>query len=241
MRQVNSENFSLKGIFNALITEGESNSTLERKLRGSATREAIYLKRLLIDYLKQEKHRSTLSPVAREVNRNKPGQMIGTILRNIKRSKDSIYSNDPEGYFQRILDSGKLNPEMKTALQDLWKSTTDKPYWQESFLKEGEAKLSKGNKSSKNSFGDEKVETPWATGKKDDCCDEYGISAEDAEKKIKDIKSLDKLDEEYQRLFLQMDNEMDRYWFRRCYQEIRNKIGQKEVPKATMTNKNFDK
>lgn len=107
-------------------------------------------------------------------------------------------------------------------------------------ITEGEAKISKGNKSTKNSFGEDELKTPWATGKKEDCCDEYGISAEDAEKKIKDIKSLDKLDEEYQKLFLQMDNEMDRYWFRRCYQELRNKIGQKEVPKPTVTNKNFE-
>jgi hypothetical protein len=105
-------------------------------------------------------------------------------------------------------------------------------------VSEGEAKLSKGNKSTKNVFGDEKVETSWATGDRK-CCEDYGITCEDAEKKIKDIKSIDKLDEEYQRLFLQMDNEMDRYWFRRSYQEIRNKIGKKEMPKPTKTNTNF--
>lgn len=111
---------------------------------------------------------------------------------------------------------------------------------EEKIILEGESKISKGNKSTKNSFGDGKIDTPWATGDRK-YCEDYGITAENAEKKIKDIKSLDKLDEEYQKLFLQMDNEVDRYWFRRCYQEIRNKIAQKEVPKATMTNKNFDK
>ena len=103
---------------------------------------------------------------------------------------------------------------------------------------EGEAKIAKGNKSTKNSFGDEKIETPWATGKKDDCCKDYGITYEEAEKKLRAIKSIDNLDEEYQNLTMQMTNSFDRNRFRICYSEIRKKIGQKEYPEPTMTNKN---
>lgn len=103
---------------------------------------------------------------------------------------------------------------------------------------EGESKIAKGNKSTKNVFGEESLETPWATGDRT-AFESYGISLESAEKKIEGIKSVDKLDEEYQNLFLQMNNQVDRYWFRRCYQEIRNKIGQKEPPKPEKTNTNF--
>jgi hypothetical protein len=107
-------------------------------------------------------------------------------------------------------------------------------------LKEESYKIAKGNKSSKNSFGEEKLETPWATGDTS-CCKDYGITCDDAIKRIKEIKSLAKLDEEFQNLFLQMNNEFDRYWFRREYKEIRDKIGKKEIPKPLMMNKNFDK
>lgn len=190
----------------------------------------LSLKEIVNSLVESKKYEMFRNGTNMEFRKKSDNGLVGSVSMNEKgQLPDS-------GYFK--LAAGPLKSfKSKIELNDLVNGLIRESI----IVTEGEAKISKGNKSSKNSFGEDELKTPWATGKKDDCCEDYGISAEDAEKKIKDIKSLDKLDEEYQRLFLQMDNEMDRYWFRRCYQELRNKIGQKEVPKPTVTNKNFDK
>lgn len=85
-------------------------------------------------------------------------------------------------------------------------------------------KLSKGNKSTKNSFGDNKLKDTNSNPRQE--FENYPISYEEAMEKLKGIKDMEKLDREYERLFVQMNNSHERNLLMGYYKILRDEITQ---------------
>lgn len=188
---------------------------IERLVRRIVAEEKYKLSKGIFNSLvESKKYEMFRSGSKMEFRKKTDNGLVGTVdLNNNGQLPNSGYLKLAAGPLKPFKDKLELNDLVNGLIRESRITT------------EGEAKISKGNKSAKNSFGDDKLKDTNSNPRQE--FEDYPISYEEGMEKLKGIKDKDKLDREYEKIFAQINNSHERNLFRGYYKILRDNLNQK--------------